>query len=81
MLTCYEASSLRTTARFFEEGRSAIIVDLQFKAFNLDREHRLSIGSLIGFECEVVGYKLACRMTLATSWIMVCLYRSDGVST
>ena len=69
------------TARFFEEGRSAIIVALRFKASNLEREHRLSIGSLKGFECEVVGYKPACRVTLATSWIVVCLYRSDGVST
>ena len=78
LLTCCKASSLRTTARFFEEGRSAVIVALRFKAFNLDREHRLDIGSLKGFECEAVGYKIACGATLATSWI---LYHSDGMST
>ena len=33
-------------------------------AFNLDREHSLGIGSLKGFGCEVLGYKLACRAAL-----------------
>ena len=36
---------LRTTARFFEEGRSGIVVALQFKSFNIDRRHRLGVGS------------------------------------
>ena len=74
------AFSATTTTRFFEEGRSAIIVTLRFKAFNLDREHRLGISSLKGFECKVVGYKLARRAALATCWIVVLLYHSDGMS-
>ena len=81
LFTCFGASSLRTTARFFEEGRSAIIVALRFKAFNLDQEHRLGTGSLKVFECEVAGYRLACRAALATSCITICLNYSDGMPT
>ena len=81
LFTCFGASSLRATARFFEEGRSAIVVALRFEAFNLDREHMLGIGSLKVFECEVAGYGLACRAALATSCITVFLYHSDGMST
>ena len=54
---CCEASRLRTNGRFFEEGRSAIVVTLRFKSFSLGRGHRLGVGSFKGFECEVVGYK------------------------
>ena len=50
----------------------------RFKAFNIDQEDRLSIGSLNSIECEVVGYKCACRATLATTWIAVCLSHCDG---
>ena len=67
--------------RFFEVERTAIILALQFKAIKIDREHRFGIGSLKGFECEVVGYELSCRATLATSWITICLNHSDGMPT
>ena len=59
----------------------AIILALRFEAINIDREHRLGVGSFGGFECEVVGYELLCRATLATSWITICLNHSDGMPT
>ena len=56
-LTCCEAGSLRAIARFSEEGRSATVATLRFKSFNLDRTHRLRIGSFKGLGYEAVGYK------------------------
>ena len=45
------------TARFFEEGLWAIVVALRFKSFNLDRGHRLGVGSFKGLQCEVAEYE------------------------
>ena len=76
-----------TTARFFEEGRSAIIVALGSRPSASTGSvrsacvcyHMLGVGSRKGFEYEVAGYKLSCRATLTTSWIVAGLDHSPQV--
>ena len=50
-------ASLKTTARFFEVGRSTTVVALWFRFLNLDRGHRLGVGSFKALERDVVRYK------------------------